>query len=373
MELTDPVIELRHTLHRYPELSGKEFRTQEILKNFLKEHSSLQIIECEGWFYALYSCTEAKAAPVAFRADMDALPMEETIGLPYASVCPGVSHKCGHDGHSAALAGFGCLLEELKPERDVYLIFQPAEETGAGGEACSRLLIEKGIAEVYACHNWSGFPKGQILVKSGISQCASQGLCLTFTGIPSHASQPEDGKNPSRAIAETALRVKELTESLSAGDHAPLLLATVVGMEAGGKNYGMSASSGYLALTLRSEDEEKLQHLVRLIKETALQRAKQDGLTVSFEDADVFPGTVCSGAGAEKVLSAAEALGFSHAVLEKPFRASEDFGWYLKKCPGAIFYVGNGEDCPQIHTNAYDFPDEDLEVIMKMFGQLCLM
>lgn len=367
------IIELRHELHRYPELSCREKETMERLKAFLRKNTNLEIVEKENWFYAVYHGNTPETEclpPIAFRADMDALPMEDDDAIPYHSCNNGVAHKCGHDGHSAALAGFGCMLEELHPNRDVYLIFQYGEEIGAGGDECSNLLIEKNISEVYACHNWSGFPKGKILVKTDTTHMASQGLTITFEGKSAHASQPEDGVNPSAAIAEMALYIeKDLRTWCS--ERTSFAMVTIVGMGAGGKNYGIAASEGYLAVTLRTEREQELSQLRTRLLEKAEELGHKYGLKVSYEEADYFPATMNDNHAVEKVLRAAENIGTENGMLEQAIRSSEDFGYYLQKASGAMFYVGNGEDYAEIHTREYDFPDDNLAVIIHMFAALC--
>ena len=123
------ITDLRHTLHRHAELSGAEYKTKAILKDFLREHTDFSVTDRGAWFYAFRgAAAPAAKPPIAFRADMDALPIPETCSLPYASENPAVSHRCGHDGHSAALCGLALSLTGQPLSRDVYLIFQHAEE-----------------------------------------------------------------------------------------------------------------------------------------------------------------------------------------------------------------------------------------------------
>ena len=190
---------LRHALHAHPELSGQETWTKARLMDFLMEHTHLALYDRGSWFYAL--CRGRGEGKIAFRADFDALPIEETCDLPYHSQCPGVAHKCGHDGHSAALALLGLTLERTGADRDVYLIFQPAEEVGAGGEACAALLKEEGIGEVYAFHNMPGYPLHTVALRRGTMNCASKGVTYRFEGGPAHASTPELGRNPAAAVS----------------------------------------------------------------------------------------------------------------------------------------------------------------------------
>ena len=204
------IIELRHELHAHPELSLHEDWTKGRLMDFIRENTTLEVVDRGSWFYAFRSVEGTEA--VAFRADMDALPIDEGISLPYASRTPGVSHKCGHDGHCAALCGLALELDAMDIKRSVYLIFQHAEETGQGAQECASFLRERNISEIYAFHNWSGFPEGSIVIRSGLCQCASQGLTVKFTGQSSHASEPEKGRNPSFAVGRFIMGIRELYE-----------------------------------------------------------------------------------------------------------------------------------------------------------------
>lgn len=367
-EETASIIALRHTLHANPELSLQEAGTKERLMLFLREHTRLTLTDCGAWFYAFCPGSQGSGTPIAFRADMDALPMEESIYLPYGSTIPGVAHKCGHDGHSAALCGLALLLDRCPPPQDTYLVFQHAEEIGAGGEACSTLLQEKGIRQVFACHNWSGYPKGTVVLCSGTAMFASEGLTVDFTGIPAHASRPEDGVNPARAIAELTLK---LLDRAGTPDPETGALGTIVQLEAGSKNFGMSASSGSLSCTLRAKTTALLTTLRDQVLEDAAALAAQYGLVMSHTEQDVFPAVVCHDAACHAVERAANTLGYPVQYLNEGIRTSEDFGWYTATIPGAMFFYGNGKDYPQIHTREYDFPDDSLKEIACLFYTIC--
>ena len=243
-ENLNKIIALRHQLHRNPHLSLQEGETIIALKNFLRENTSLKVVDRDGWFYAIKRGTSERN-PIAFRADMDALPIEEGLDLPYASQNPGVSHKCGHDGHCAVLCGLALELDQISPDRTVYLLFQPAEEIGEGAKHCAALLSEKNISEIYAFHNYSGYPEGTIVYRKGLTQPASEGLTLRFTGKQSHASAPEAGRNPASAVAKTALYAQSLAQEC----HRGMVLCTVVGMQVGSGDFGISAgdAAAYVA------------------------------------------------------------------------------------------------------------------------------
>lgn len=368
----DLITELRHELHANAELSGQEYHTKQLLMEFIKTNTRLKVVDMGKWFYAVLKegdpITTVKE-PIAFRAEMDALPMDESIGVSYASKTPGVAHKCGHDGHCATLAGLALELEEGAGswERDIYLIFQHAEEIGAGGAECAQLIKEEGIKEIYAYHNWSGFPENTVVVRDGIAQCASKGLTISFEGAPSHASEPEHGINPAEAISELILAIKEEVEEPG---YKGLVMATVVHVEIGSRNFGISASKGQVSMTLRAEYDRDFSMLEDEIRTCAEELAEEHGLKIAFEECDVFPDTVNDPAATDKVRKAAKKNGLNVMELKETIRGSEDFGYFLKECPGAIFYIGNGEDYAQLHTSEYDFKDEILDMAVEMFKSL---
>ena len=369
------LISLRHELHRRAELSGAEHRTKELLMKFLRDHTEFDVKDRGAWFYAFRPAASSPAAsspkvlsssapPIAFRADMDALPIPESCGLPSASEDPAVSHRCGHDGHSAALCGLALSLNGQMLPRDVYLIFQHAEETGEGGRVCASLLKESGISEIYAFHNLNGYPAGRVVLRRGQTQPASVGRTVSFTGAPAHASTPENGKSPARAAAELCLYIDELLTR----PHRGMLLATVVNLKVGTKDFGVAPGTGELSVTERAEYEDEMDGLDRALCEKARQLAARDGLTVSFSESDRFPATVNDDACIDRVSQAALAVtGAPPIEMMELWRASEDFGWYTKVCPGAIFYIGTGEDYPALHTEGYDFPDAILPAAVQMF------
>lgn len=359
------ITELRHDLHRHPDLSLKETHTIQILRNFLRMHTSWNIIDRGGWFYAVKPGISAKP-PIAFRSELDALPMNEDIELPYASENPGAAHKCGHDGHMAALCGLAMELDGIPLERTVYLIFQPAEEIGMGGEKCAKLIREKGIAEVYAFHNMPGYPEKNIIYRRGLTQPASEGLLIRFHGKTSHAGEPEKGNNPSAAIAELAL----YSQRPAAGATDGLVLCTIAGMKSGTDDFGISAGEGYICFTLRAEKEAVMKKLEQDLLLYASDLAVQNSLTTEYKIRDHFPETKNHEGPVTRVIAAAKALGLPATEMPDLWRASEDFGYYLKECPGAIFYIGSGDNYPPLHTGAYDFNDDLLEPVVDFFRKL---
>lgn len=353
---------MRHDLHRIPELSMKEEKTIDMIRHFLEDNTDLEVVACRGWLYAVRQGKDRDRA-LAFRADMDALPIEEGHSLSYHSCHKGISHKCGHDGHSAALCGLALELNRMEPEQTVYLIFQPGEETGQGAGICKDLIREKGISEIYAFHNLGGYPEKSIVYRPGLTQPASEGLRITLSGKTSHASTPEEGKNPAGIISRIVLKAEELVQKVTKG----MTAATVTGIKVGSGDFGISPGEGQLCLTLRAEYEEEMNRLQEDLLAYAGDLCVHEGIDLDYDILDYFPETRNHETGLSKVLAAAESLGLETISMKELWRASEDFGWYLKECSGAIIYIGNGEDYPGLHTKDYDFNDQILETAVDLF------
>ena len=399
------ITQLRRTLHQHPELSMREKETMKILQTFLRENTSLEIHIRDGWFYALkkglasYPSTGSKAGlnrtePIAFRADMDGLPIPESIRLPYESQNEGISHKCGHDGHCAVLCGLALELDSRETDRDVYLIFQPGEEIGAGARQCAELIREKGITEIYAMHNLGGYPEGSLVYHRGLTQPASEGLRIRLTGETSHASAPEKGNNPAGAIAsivQYALRAADsagnrvhgisepssqtpehdlMTRFKSGTLDSPMRLCTITGIRLGDGDFGISPGEGEVCLTLRAEIEEEMLAMEQSIISFASQVSAGAGLQMTYSNHDYFPETRNHDDCLDRVLDAAQENKVPAISMRELWRASEDFGHYLKICPGAMFYIGNGEDYPPLHTAEYDFNDRIIETAVNMFMRI---
>ena len=396
----EKIISLRHTLHQHPELSMREKETMKILQTFLCENTSLEIHIRDGWFYALKKSSDSppstvgNAGPIAFRADMDALPIPESIKLPYESQNEGISHKCGHDGHCAILCGLALELDNRETNRDVYLIFQPGEEIGAGAKRCAELIREKGITEIYAMHNLGGYPEGSLVYRRGLTQPASEGLRIRLTGKTSHASAPEKGNNPAGAIASIVQYALRATDSAGNRVHgisepssqtpehdlmtrfksgtldSPMRLCTITGIRLGDGDFGISPGEGEVCLTLRDEIEEEMLAMEQSIISFASQVSAAAGLQMNYSSHDYFPETRNHDDCLDRVLDAAQENKVPAISMRELWRASEDFGHYLKICPGAMFYIGNGEDYPPLHTAEYDFNDRIIETAVNMFMRI---
>jgi len=358
--------QLRHELHQHPELSNEELWTKQHLINFLKTYTKLEIVDKGNWFYAIYHAQAAKKN-IAFRADYDALPMDEMIDIPWASQFPGKAHKCGHDGHAATLAGFALEVDQHGADNNIFFLFQPAEETGDGAIQCVDFINEHNIDEIFAYHNMSGLPYKTVGIIDGTALCASKGMTIHMQGSATHASQPEKGINPAFAIANLVNAIPEFTSSQR---NKGLVLCTVVQIDVGENAFGIAASTGTLRLTIRALYEDELNQLQENLENFAKEQAQQYGLQVSFDYNDEFPETFNHKESADKIRAVAKSEGMALIELDEAFRGSEDFGHFTKRTKGAYCFIGNGEEYPHVHTHEYDFRDELIESGVDLFTAL---
>ncbi|MDK4679550.1 amidohydrolase [Kingella negevensis] len=360
-------VALRHELHAHPELSGCETWTKWRLMDFLREHTSLKLFDHGYFFYALYQGKSAAPA-IAFRADFDALPIEDEIDAPHRSQCSGVGHKCGHDGHSATLCALALEVEHTQPERSVVFLFQPAEETGEGAKSCLDVFKEQNISEFYAYHNYPSEPFKTVSLKKGTICLTSKGLSLFFKGKTAHASQPENGINPAYTIAKLIQKIEQIQSDDSLFDD--FIRCTIVNVQVGEAAFGVAAGDGVLRLTIRAYHDHDLAKLERVIVEAAQEMSEQQGIAFHTEEQDYFPATVNDDGAVDKIWASCQAVGQPIKELPEFFRASEDFGYFLQNVRGAMLFIGNGENAPPLHTYNFDFPDDLIEVGVKTFMSL---
>ena len=350
-------VALRQKLHEIPEKSFGEEQTKKTLQDWMREYTDSEVVDRGSWFFAVKK--GGSRPPVAFRADMDAV----------AGADGRVGHYCGHDGHSAILAGLAESLTGKTPPQDIYMIFQPAEEIGKGAALCRDLLREKQIDCIYGLHNIPGYPKGTVLLKKGTFACGSTGLKIRMQGTPSHAAYPENGRNPGMALAKLLLFAQCRAEEVQ---KEYFLLMTVIGVTIGSSAYGVSASDGEIRMTIRAEKERIFRDYLTDIKAEASRLAEEGGFSLETEEIEYFPATENHDAQVEKLRTTAQALQMPTVKLQNPMRWSEDFGYYLQECKGAFFGIGDGENYPQLHTSAFSFPDDILPGAVKLLYTLAM-
>ncbi|WP_439883050.1 amidohydrolase [Pontibacter sp. MBLB2868] len=356
----DKLIQLRHSLHRHPELSGQETLTAERVSHFLQQYNPDQIFTGLGGtgIAAVFNGSNPEGPTILFRAELDALPIAETNDLPYSSEAEGLGHKCGHDGHMTILAGLAALLHQQKSERGkVVLLFQPAEETGAGAWEVLRDERFTNIKPdyVFALHNLPGVPLHQVVVRNGVFAAASTGMIVELTGRSSHAAEPENGLNPGAAMAELILGFQDIVTKKE--QFQDLTLLTVVHARLGEIAFGTNPGYATVMATLRSYQPGDLKLLKSLATSAAQMVAEKYGLGYKINIVEEFPATVNNDASVELVKRAAHSLQLEVEEAVHPFRWSEDFGHFTHLYQGAFFGLGAGTEQAQLHHADYDFPD----------------
>ena len=366
------IIELRRQLHKIPELSGEEINTSARIKDFVNKHHKTQIIDGLGGYGLAVVYTFSEMGPsVMIRCELDALPIEEVNTFDHCSTQPGISHKCGHDGHMAIVAGLIFKIKEQQFKRGkVILLFQPAEETGKGAfEVLEDLKFKKLKPDfIFALHNIPGVKLNTIMNIKGSFSCTVQSLAIYFSGKQSHASEPENGINPATAIAELVHQFKELNEPDINSNLFALL--TPVYMNLGTKDYGISAGNGELHFTLRTKTENVMEQLKEAILKMVNQVSEEQKLPYKIEWLDYFPATINNEECNNMILRAAAENKFELISKETPFRFGEDFGWFSKNSKAAMFGLGAGIQTPALHHADYDFPEELIETGINMFNNI---
>ncbi|QDV05512.1 N-acetyldiaminopimelate deacetylase [Planctomycetes bacterium Poly30] len=384
-----PLAEFRRALHRQPEVSGREQRTSEVIAAALRELRPDRIwtslgagagTGADGGFgvAAAFDGT-AEGPTVLFRAELDALPIQEAAGPEHASEVPGVAHLCGHDGHMTILLGLARRLAARRPDRGrAVLLFQPAEETGEGARAIVRdpRFAELRPDHAFALHNLPGSPLGEVVLREGTFNCASRGFVARLVGRTSHAAHPEDGLSPAAAMCELAMALTELhlheTLSEAALGAAPgLTLSTLIHARLGEVAFGTAPGEAFVMATLRAEHDAQMGRLSELALGTAERIAAAHGLRLETRWQDEFRACVNSSDACSRIVAAAEVEGLRVRTLTTPFRWSEDFG-SLRECGAslAMFGLGAGESHPQLHAPDYDFPDALIERGAGMFWRV---
>ena len=348
----------RRKLHRAPELSGEEGETAREVQSFLAPSQPDSLLSELGGHGVAAIYQGAEPGPtLIFRAELDALPIEELSEAPYRSATPGKAHLCGHDGHMATLAGLALGLGRRRPRRGrAVLLFQPAEETGDGAAA---VVSDPKFVEIrpdlsFAYHNLPGLPLGHVALAEGPVNCASRGLRIALSGKTAHASMPEFGVSPMAAIARL---MPELT-SLGGGapENDDFAMVTVTHARMGEPTFGVAPGYGEIWATLRTRVDARMDALREAAERRVREAAAASGLDVSLSYQDVFEHCENSPVAVSRLRAALEAEGVPYDSGRLPMRGSEDFGRFGKIAPAAMFFLGAGKATPACTIPITTFP-----------------
>ncbi|MFV0408578.1 MAG: amidohydrolase [Paracoccus sp. (in: a-proteobacteria)] len=348
---------LRRALHGAPELSGAESATAARIAAIMSDLGADEIQAGIGGTGIIAGFRGAEPGPsVMIRAELDALPILEAPGPEHRSRQDGIAHLCGHDGHMTALIGLGRQLSRRRPLRGtIWLLFQPAEETGAGAGAMLADPNLPGFDYGFAIHNFPGLAEGRALITPGAMSCASVGMRVRLIGATAHASEPEKARTPSLAIAEILPALLALAQGTQQDED--FRLVTITHLSMGEPAFGITPGAGEIWVTLRTRSDRAMAGLRQDAMSIAQGAARSHGLEAGFDWQDEFAASVNDPDAAAILIRAAEAVGIETGPEGLPMRPSEDFGRFGAVARTAMIFIGAGEDHPPLHAENYDFPD----------------
>ncbi len=365
-EFAEEITGWRRHLHENPELGYEEHQTSAFVAEKLRSFGVDEVITGigkTGVVAVIKGRKNGSGKVVGLRADMDALPILEASGVPYASKNPGKMHACGHDGHTAMLLGAAKYLAETRNfDGTAIMIFQPAEEGGGGGLAmCEDGLMERfGIQEVYGMHNMPGIPIGAFAIKAGPTMAAADRFDIHVTGKGGHAARPHDCIDPIVASAQVIMALQTIA---SRGvDPLDSIVVSTCDVKSGDA-YNVIPQTAHLRGTVRTLKHETRAFAEKRIKEIAAGIALASGTTITVDYHMGYPVTLNHPQQTD--FAARVAAGISGANLVdrtiEPLMGAEDFAYMLEKRPGAYIFMGNG-DTAGVHHPAYDFDDKAIPV-----------
>lgn len=367
----DKLTILRKSLHSYPEIAGEEFETQKQIIRFLTEETKAEIQKVANTGVIATFNGSTVGPTVMIRGDIDALPIAEINNFEHRSTIEGVSHKCGHDGHTCILLGLAVLLsKEPIVKGKVMLLFQPAEENGMGAEAVLNDASFKNITIDYAfaLHNLPGYALHEIVVKENEFTANVKSIIIQLKGKTSHAAEPEKGNNPSLAIAELLQYADQIT--LNKPEEKDFFLVTPIHINMGELAYGISAGYGEVHFTIRSWSTALMAEKSAALEDFIQQTCVSHQLESETSWTQVFAANINHPKAVESIRTAAINKHYKITERSYPFKWGEDFGLFTQKFKGAMFGIGAGIETPALHNPDYDFPDEILPTGIHMFHQI---
>ncbi len=354
----------RQDIHAHPELQYEVHRTAAFVADRLREFGCDEVVTGIGRTGVVGVIKGRKPAggdikAIGLRADMDALPIEEIAQLPYRSTIPGAMHACGHDGHTAMLLGAARYLSETRNfAGDAVVIFQPAEEGGAGAAAMIRdgLMSRFGIDQVYGMHNAPGLPLGHFAIREGGFMASADRVFFHIEGLGGHAARPHKTVDPVLVGAQLVTAL----QSLVSRNVDPMDAAVVSICEFhAGNTTNVIPQTAELAGTVRTLKPEVRDLIERRISEVAEGVARIAGARIDVRYERGYPVLVNHAEQtAFSARVAADVAGGSNVIVDAPpMMGAEDFAYMLEERPGAFIFVGNG-DTAGLHHPAYNFNED---------------
>jgi len=358
-DLHERLTQWRRHLHAHPEVTLHERETSAFVQYRLRELGIPFEANIGGHGVVATLTSGGSNRSVGLRADMDALPIQETSGVPHASTRPGVMHACGHDGHTTSLLGTAALLcADQSWSGTIRLVFQPAEEGGGGAKS----MIAAGLFErfpmerIFGYHNWPGLEAGAIAVHDGPVMAAGNRVYLTITGHSGHAALPHQTRDPMVASAHLLLALQTIvSRTIDPMDSAVLSMATIQAGSAANQIPDTAVMRG----TMRTLRDSVHDHVEAEIHRIADGIARTFGVRIDVEIPRGNVVTANSPAERDMAIEAVQDLGVPLRRDISAAMTGEDFCWYLQERPGAFVWIGNGpaESGRDLHNANYDYND----------------
>ena len=363
-DLAQQLTAWRRHLHAHPELSEQETETSRFVQAKLSELGIPFVASIGGHGVVATIKRGGSNRSVGLRADMDALPIEEATGLPHASRNAGVMHACGHDGHTVSLLGAAALLQaDPSWTGTVHLIFQPAEENGAGarGMIAAGLFERFPMDQVFAYHNWPGMEAGTVALRDGPVLAQGGRIAITVKGHAGHAAKPHLTWDP---IVATGALISALQSVVSRNVDPMEAAVLTLGTIHGGTVSNQIPESVVMEGTVRSFRPGQRVEIIADIRRICDGIGAAFGVTVTLEASAGGRVTINAKAETELGIAAAEAAGYPVRRDVPPSTGGEDFAAMLERVPGAMAFIGNGPAEPgrELHNPGYDFNDAILPV-----------
>ena len=349
----------RRHLHAHPELTLNEQGTAAFVCARLQELGVPFVAGVGGHGVVATISRGQSNRSVGLRADMDALPITETTGLPYASGNPGVMHACGHDGHTTSLLGAAALLrQDTSWTGTVHLVFQPAEEGGGGAKSmiAAGLFVRFPMERIFGYHNWPGLDAGTVAVHDAAVMASGGRLEFRVKGVSGHAALPHLTRDPVVASAHLLLALQTIvSRNVDPLDSVVISVATMEAGTAANQIPGEAVMRGTMR-TLRNQTCDEVEAAIRRVcAGVALSCDVQ--IEVALRRGN--PVTVNSPAERDLAADAVAAAGLPLRRDMAPAMTGEDFAWYLEHRPGAFVWIGNGpaDNGRGLHNSSYDYND----------------